>query len=114
MKGRPLLFNAAMIANIVQAYATGKTMASIAKYWYCDVTTIRRTLHRAGVAIRSQHARALTDEQALALVADYADMSLTQLADKYDISHGTARSYLIRAGVPRRPRGGANYHGRRA
>lgn len=113
-KGRPSAFDAERSAQISQAYTAGATIAALAKRYACDVTTIRRVLHRAGTHVRSRHERRLTDDQARLLCADYATLSLNQLAAKYGCSAATARAYLMRAGIARRPRGGANYHGKKA
>lgn len=117
MSEKNRIFTDAQNAAIAAEYLAGTTIAALASRWFCSDFTIREALRRTNTPTRQCSWRRrftpqIAAEIARAYTAD-ASASLTKLAAVYECSPAAIRDYLKRAGVRRRPRGGANFKGRK-
>lgn len=107
------IFNDAENAEIAAAYTDGATITQLASAWCCSPPTISEALRRTNTPPRPRSQPMFMPEQVAEIIAEYeAGTSLSQLAALYRCSLECVRDTLERAGVARRPRGGANFKGR--
>lgn len=93
-------------ADVISRYQNGESIESLAKSYVTSETNIRDTLKEANVDITfkgGRHNRKFDDQKLKVLVEKYqAGSSLRTLAKEYNVSVGTVRNSLLRAGIQTR------------
>src|SRR5690625_2936384 len=88
------------IDNLIERYKTREPVEEIASAFDISVSYLKSLMSRRGVRRPPVDQRALSDEQAAALVRLYQDgMTTRELGSKFGVSHRTVSDYLRRAGV---------------
>ncbi|MFG6475086.1 helix-turn-helix domain-containing protein [Microbacterium sp. P06] len=99
-----------VVAAVVQSYRAGQTLTAIGLELGFSAKKVQRLLEAAGEPIRPRGPKSqpLTPEQGNQVLELYDDgWSIAGIASKLGVSYAIVRKHLVRAGVERRPRGGA-------
>lgn len=93
---------------VLSLYRQGVSVTQIAKRIGCRSGNVSDVLAASEVEVRSfgTHARKLTDAQVSQMTAEYqSGAKLTELAERYSVTHVTVRNWLVQMGVKLRDPG---------